>query len=369
MLALGLAALLVLLALAERHVYARTAAVPVRVRVALSPARLPHGGAGELTLRVERAGILPVPWLTAYITLPPDLECAAAQGRSLIAHLALPLRGALVRHYPVRPRHRGLYRVEGVRVEYTDPLGLVVRHVDLAARAEMLVHPRLVAADMVASTRTLLGEVEHTALLEDPTAYRGVRPYLPGDPLRRVHWPQTARTGQLMAREYATAAAAQVHLALNLATRVPHWAGTDVARVEQVIEAAASLAAACCRAAVPVGLVVNGVAFEATPITRLPPGASPRHLTRLLDVLARLAPQPSASAAALLDALWSVPRDANLVLVTGPMPEAWRQGLPPLARTRDVTAVVLARPGEPVPVLPGVRLLRLVRAEEGEEAP
>ena len=34
-------------------------------------------------------------------------------------------------------------------------------------------------------------------LYEDPTRIAGVRPYEPGDPLNRIHWRATARTGTL----------------------------------------------------------------------------------------------------------------------------------------------------------------------------
>jgi uncharacterized protein (DUF58 family) len=45
---------------------------------------------------------------------------------------------------------------------------------------------------------------------------RGVRPYLPGDPLRRVHWRATARADDLVVKEVEDTAAARLILVLDL---------------------------------------------------------------------------------------------------------------------------------------------------------
>jgi len=367
-LALGIAALLAVLAWVERQLYLERGEGQVRLSLGFSPTRVARGDEVELLLRAEHVGRLPILWLTVYVELPPDLACAAAVGRTLIARLALPYRGGVVRHYRVRPTQRGLMRIERLRAEFSDPLGLVEQRLETRAVAELLSHPHPRDANLWTPMRALIGAVERPSLFEDPTAFRGVRPYRPGDPLRRVHWPQTARTGELMAREYATAVDAQLYLALNLATHQPHWAGVDRDRLEAVIETAAGLAIEACRVALPVGLVVNGVAFEATPVTRIAPGASPRHLTVLLDVLARLAPYPAESAETLLAALWALPPEPTLLLISAGLPDAWRIGLSDLGARRDVVLVLLAAPGEPVEAVRGVRVERLERPAAADAA-
>jgi hypothetical protein len=48
-----------------------------------------------------------------------------------------------------------------------------------------------------------IGEVSVARrLFEDPTRNAGVRPYQVGDPLQRVHWRATARTGELQCRVF-----------------------------------------------------------------------------------------------------------------------------------------------------------------------
>lgn len=368
MLALALIALMLLLAMVEHYVYEEHSDGQIRVSLAFAPDRVARGDPTELLVRVEHVGRLPIPWVTVYVHLPADLACPAAQGSSLMGRMAVPYRGGIVRHYPVTPGHRGLYRLERLRVEFSDPLGLVVRRIDVNARAELLAHPLPRAMDLTTPTRALMGSVERAALLEDPTASRGIRPYRPDDPLRRVHWPQTARTGDFMAREYARAVDAQVYLVTNLATHQPHWSNVDHDRLEALIDLTAGLAIEACRLALPVGLLVNGVAFEATPVTRVRPGASPRHLARLIDVLARLAAFPAESAEALVRTAAALPPEATLALITGPVPDGWREALPAIARRREVILVVLAPLGEAVVAPLGVRLVRVAPASAGPDA-
>lgn len=45
---------------------------------------------------------------------------------------------------------------------------------------------------------------------------RGVRGYVPGDPVRRVHWPATARTGDLVVKEVEESGAPRLLIALDL---------------------------------------------------------------------------------------------------------------------------------------------------------
>jgi len=63
----------------------------------------------------------------------------------------------------------------------------------------LLVYPRIIPlTGYDLTSRRPIGDVllMHR-LFEDPTRISGVRPYELGDPLNRVHWRATARTGVL----------------------------------------------------------------------------------------------------------------------------------------------------------------------------
>ena len=63
----------------------------------------------------------------------------------------------------------------------------------------LLVYPEIAPLEGYdLASRMPLGEIRMThRLFEDPTRIAGVRAYEAGDPLNRVHWRATARTGSL----------------------------------------------------------------------------------------------------------------------------------------------------------------------------
>jgi uncharacterized protein (DUF58 family) len=66
-----------------------------------------------------------------------------------------------------------------------------------------VVYPRLVEIEALFSEAGRLGSHGRRLLLRRPSGFdlHSVREYTQGESLRRVHWPTTARTGQLMVKE------------------------------------------------------------------------------------------------------------------------------------------------------------------------
>lgn len=101
----------------------------------------------------------------------------------------------------VRFGRRGRRVLEPARLVVADPLGLALRELRSSA-TEVLVLPRVepVSADGVGATASLAGEAarmaSHAAELELDT----LRPYRPGTPASRIHWPTVARRGEMMER-------------------------------------------------------------------------------------------------------------------------------------------------------------------------
>jgi uncharacterized protein (DUF58 family) len=115
----------------------------------------------------------------------------------------LPLRSGMPRRIRVDVRfsRRGRRRLEPARLTIADPLGLARRDL-FSAPGEVLVLPRVepVPAAGAGATDGVAGEAErmaaHAAELELDT----LRPYRPGTPASRIHWPTVARRGEMMER-------------------------------------------------------------------------------------------------------------------------------------------------------------------------
>ncbi len=100
---------------------------------------------------------------------------------------------------------RGRQEVGPLRLHRGDPLGLARNGLSTGDTATLWVHPRRYPAKAPAAGYP---RHHHEGVVSDQ-ALRGstdlleVRPYQPGDEVRHLHWKATARTGQLMVRDYA----------------------------------------------------------------------------------------------------------------------------------------------------------------------
>src|SRR5205814_211439 len=99
--------------------------------------------------------------------------------------------------YKLKPLMRGYYQIGPLVMESGDLFGLHRRYRVDADPSFLLVYPRIVPLEGYdLASRRPIGEVRLSLrLYEDPTRISGVREYQSGDPLNRVHWRATARTG------------------------------------------------------------------------------------------------------------------------------------------------------------------------------
>lgn len=84
-----------------------------------------------------------------------------------------------------------------------DQLGLLRRTVKCADAVELFVHPRTMR--LAPSAAGLMHDLEgHVTrkLSNSDMSFHAIRPYVAGDDQRHVHWKTSARTGQLMVRQF-----------------------------------------------------------------------------------------------------------------------------------------------------------------------
>ncbi|MCS7051832.1 MAG: DUF58 domain-containing protein, partial [Thermomicrobium sp.] len=112
---------------------------------------------------------------------------------------------------------RGRFRLGPMVLRATDPFGLFERRVVVPATQELVVYPALVDLTTV---RLPAGELPGGNALQKRTPFvtpnvAGVRQYVPGDSFNRIAWSASARTGQLMVKEFELDPSSDVWLVLD----------------------------------------------------------------------------------------------------------------------------------------------------------
>jgi uncharacterized protein (DUF58 family) len=113
---------------------------------------------------------------------------------------------------------RGRFRLGPLTLHSGDPVGIfdVEQHID--STSNIVVYPLMVELTAFEPSISDLsgGEARHRRTYQMTTNVAGVRDYVPGDSLNRIHWASTARTRRLMAKEFELDPTADVWLYLDL---------------------------------------------------------------------------------------------------------------------------------------------------------
>jgi hypothetical protein len=176
------------------------------VRRSFAPPVVGAGGTTRVTLTVQNRARRAFDGATWRDLAPAGLATPAES--------VLPALGAWERmlptgddtarlEYPLRTAQRGIYEVGPLRVTTTDPFGLARMSRDAGAAHELLVTPRVTPLTATTGMPAAVEGVLHGLQRRThPNADEFIaREYRHGDPMRRVHWPATARRGELMVRD------------------------------------------------------------------------------------------------------------------------------------------------------------------------
>jgi uncharacterized protein (DUF58 family) len=217
----------------------------------------------EVHLAIRHSGRWPILWVLVEDLLAEEYlqqRPAALQikGERLQVLSLRPGQQHLWRYRVVFMR-RGYYPLGPTLVESGDVFGLHRRFRVVGQPTYMLVLPRMLPLqryDFI--SQRPIGEIRlHQRLFEDPTRTAAVREYQRGDPLSRVHWKVTARTGQLHCRVYESTSLAGATLLLDFDHK-DYPSRSEPYRSDLAITTAASIAYALALLKQPLGLVSNG---------------------------------------------------------------------------------------------------------------
>jgi uncharacterized protein (DUF58 family) len=185
--------------------------------------------------------------------------------------------------------HRGLYNLEGFWISTRFPFGFFRRGERAGAKGQVLVYPSVQEISAFFHLLPFLPGLLDGLLVGPGESLFSIRKYQEGESARIINWKATAKTGELMAREYARDEESKFCLILD--TRI---VGEKATAYEENFEKAVSLAAS-----IAAHFIKEGAGMEfLTPHEYLPRGTGIDHLYRILRSLAvirceRIQPAPA----------------------------------------------------------------------------
>lgn len=204
-----------------------------------------------------------IPWMLIdekiskrYTKLPPvALQILV----STVQLLSFSPKKTTLYRYALETQRRGYYQLGPTLLETGDLLGLH-RSFRIANQPDYItVLPKLIVLEgFEVSSRRPMGDLKvEDRVLEDPTLLSGLREYRSGDPMNRVHWKATARTGTLHTRVFQPTCVQGAMLLLDMHESTNESRNEPV-RSDLAVTAAASISHWLYQNAEPFGLISNG---------------------------------------------------------------------------------------------------------------
>ena len=304
------AGLLMGLVLVLRSVWSRYGLRSLEYERHLSADRVLWGERLDLDLVVRNGKPLPLPWLRIDDLVTHGAEIVGRELSPSVRRGFDVLRETwsigwferVTRHFQIVGTRRGTYRFISAELRVADLFASSHRIEERPSSTSYRVVPRIVTVRS-AFTDSVIGSVKATkGLYEEPSLFAGVRPYQPGDQLRRVHWKASARLGVPVSRRYDPAREREVLIAVDMQTMpglswMLNW---DDDLVEGLCIAALSLARTFLGDGIAVGLTVNAFSDRPQRTVFVPARAGAGQLAALADLLADVSPYASVSFERLL---------------------------------------------------------------------
>lgn len=201
--------------------------------------------AGELVaveIEVENRKLLLTSWLLA---AHDEVKHSRDGFQASVLFVRVPAQQKRRGHYKVRFSQRGVYSFGPIELSTHFPLGLVQRGLVCGEFSELIVHPRVGRLtsrwrhDLWHATEMTERRMTRAGLFDDE--FHRIREFRSGDNPRAIHWRTTARSGELMVREYHQSRDQDLVLLVELWQPV-HPTSADLDRVELAVSFAATIA-------------------------------------------------------------------------------------------------------------------------------
>lgn len=249
-------ALLLVLVVSNVMAHEGTESVTVTRTVDKEEARI--GDRAHVSVAVTNTRPWPIPWVFVDESVPDRMPF---EGKKAKVMLLLPGQ-TVTFDYQVVLNRRGYHRFGPALIESGDLFGLHRRFKTSRSAAYITVYPDIIPiGHYEVGAKRPIGPVRFAhRIFEDPTRIVGVRKYVPGDSLRRIHWKATARTGELHSKVYEPSTVIGATLVLDFhEDKYRKDDGTmDVDKGDTAVAVAASIASFIAQSGEQIGLFTNG---------------------------------------------------------------------------------------------------------------
>lgn len=294
---LALVALLFLLTGGVSRLWNRFCLHRVEYRRHLSRDRVFFGEEIVYEIQIDNRKPLPLPWLQIEDELPERVTLLkgnatpTSEDRVILNNMfPVNMYHRVKRRFPMLCRQRGAFIFGPSYIRSGDLFGFFRKEKRIETLDYLFVYPRLVPLEKLGiPSRQFFGDIRlKRHLFQDPVLTAGVREYVSGDSLKRIHWKSTARLGRLQTKLYEPTTTVDLSLFLDVRTlKAPLW-GSVFQLQELGIITAASISQYALEAGFRVGLYVNQITRFSEGLVRVPHSQHPDQLVHILETLAQL---------------------------------------------------------------------------------
>jgi len=236
----------------------------------------------------------------------------------------VPAGGKSLRAFETRMLRRGARHGARARLLSRFPLGLWQVELELRGRVDMFVYPRPVPPRQLydAQDAALLDAEEDESARRDWSGdFHGIRGFQPGDRMKLIHWPATARAGRLMVRQFDRRLPEKYKVILHSIRPGPD-PGSGPDAFESALELLCGLLLDCRERNIPLDITLAGEAWQTWSV----PTGEP--LEPVLECLAGTRRLAERDTAALLQALTTTEPGARVFIVSDIPVKDWEHHLP-----------------------------------------
>ena len=271
----------------------------LRISRAFSQRAVFEGEEAELVEVVVNDRPLIIPWLRVESRISPHLRFGRRENLDVngtMYHQSLftvmPFQ-RITRRHRVTFLHRGAYDIGNAALTAGDVTGVNTCTREQHMSVPVLVYPKLLDQSELPTPLTrLTGEwALRRQLLSDPFLVNGIRTYQPGDNVRDIHWPASARMGETQIRLHDPSAQARLMVLINGQLSDSQWDNLmdyEQAMVEREISMAATLCVHALRAGLTAGFATNMPLGESRDCTVMLPSGGTAREEELLTAFAHL---------------------------------------------------------------------------------